>query len=153
MNSPSHSPALRAGTVATDSGDLAHGLLIGLMIAIPMWMLIGVALTTAFQQGPFNGITSLSFMLAAVCETVLARHAFKDLWRRFWRRLFPVFNRSAWHSAHPRRTKVRRPATPGTQAVSYLEEISGKRINSVQDLLGVVGASPAAGPRNPRKSH
>lgn len=152
MNSPSHSAALRDGTVATEGGDLAHGLLIGLMIAIPMWMLIGVALTTAFQQGPVNGITSLAFMVAAVSEAILARHAFRILWLRFWRRLFPVFNRSAWNSAHPQRARARRPATPGTRAVSYLEEISGKRINSVQDLLGIVGAPPADVARKPKKS-
>lgn len=99
-NFSNHRPAWDAGRGASDSGDLAHGLLIGLMIAIPMWMLIAVALTMAFQQGPVNGITSLAFMLAAVVEAVLARHAFRNLARRIWRRWFPVFNRSAWHRAH-----------------------------------------------------
>lgn len=126
--------------MASEGGDLAHGLLVGLLIAIPLWMLIGIALHSAFRQGPISGFASLALMIAAVVEAVLARHAFKDLWRRLWRRWFPVFNRAAWHSAHERRARKRPPATPNAHAVSYLEELSGRQINSVQDLLGVVGA-------------
>lgn len=151
MNFSNHRPAWDAGRGASDGGDLAHGLLIGLMIAIPMWMLIAVALTMAFQQGPVNGITSLAFMLAAVVEAVLARHAFRNLARRIWRRWFPVFNRSAWQSAHQKKTRAGGTASPSTRAVSYLEEVSGKRINSVQDLLGVVGAPPAPKASKPGK--
>ncbi len=132
-------------------GDVgfAGGLVIGLLIAIPLWMLIAVALHSAFQQGPIDGGTILAFMVAAVCEVLLARRALKPYATRLWRRWFPVFNRSAWNSAHRRRHAARRAPAPGTQAISYLETIAGKRINSVQDLLAVVGPPASARPRTP----
>ncbi len=134
----------RVGAAAGDG--LASGLLVGLLIAIPLWILIGIALVSAFQKGPIGATISLAFMIAAVCEVILARHVFKEFWTRLWRRRFPVFNRSAWRSAHQHIARTRRTAAVGTSAISYLEQIAGRRIMSVQDLLGVIGAPPATRP-------
>lgn len=138
---------LQRGGPAGDVG-FAGGLVIGLLIAIPLWVLIAVALNMAFQQGPIDSGTSLAFMVAAVCELLLARRVLKPHAVRLWRRWFPVFNRAAWKSAHRRRHAARRAPAANSQAISYLEAIAGKPIHSVQDLLAVVGP-PARAVPNP----
>lgn len=146
VNDSSYNPMI-PGTVDADADDgLAHGLQVGLLIAIPLWILIGIALVSAFQKGPIGGAISAAFMLAVVCEALLARRTFKEFWSRLWRRWFPVFNRSAWRNAHRHIARTRRTPVANTSAISYLEQISGRRITSVQDLLGVIGAPPAARP-------
>lgn len=56
---------------------LASGLANGLLISIPLWVLIGIVLVTFFMQGPLNETASVVFMIAAVCEAILARHALR----------------------------------------------------------------------------
>ena len=142
LNDPRYDPTFPQREGAGDGTGFANGLVIGLLIAIPLWMIIGIALVSAFQEAQDNALVSLAFMVAAVCEAILARRVLMDFALRLWRRWFPVFNRAAWQSAHQRRARPHSAPNASTQAVSYLEEITGKRISSVQDLLGVVGPAP-----------
>jgi hypothetical protein len=95
---------IRHQDVASDTG-FGSGLAIGLLVAIPLWMLIGIALLTAFQQ-TLNGFAGVALTVAAACEALLARYALRHAWQQYWRRWFPVFDRAAWNSARERKRTV-----------------------------------------------
>ncbi|HET9736167.1 MAG TPA: hypothetical protein VFP62_12915, partial [Burkholderiales bacterium] len=46
-------------------GDLVRGVIVALLLAIPLWALIGIALILAFQEGPITRGESAALMLAA----------------------------------------------------------------------------------------
>ena len=62
--------------------DSVQGLINGALIAIPLWLLLGIVPVLAFQNGSIDESTSLALMIGAVCETILARPYLRALWVR-----------------------------------------------------------------------
>lgn len=60
--------------------DSAQGLINGLLIAIPLWFLLGIVPVLVFQDGSIDESSSLALMIGAVCETILARPYLRALW-------------------------------------------------------------------------
>jgi hypothetical protein len=54
-----------------------HGVVLGLLIAIPFWVCIAVAGILLLQDGPITEAESAALMIAAGVEAVLLRHAWR----------------------------------------------------------------------------
>ena len=115
-----------------DLPDLTYGVANGLLIAIPLWVLIGAVLVFIFQEGSASETDSLAFMIAAVIETVLARYAFRSLWSKL-----PLRQIAA------RLQSMSAVAKSDGDSVAYLEKMTGRRIASIEDMLRVVAAPSA----------
>lgn len=114
-----------------DGTGLAPGLVIGLLIAIPLWVLIGIALVFTLQEGPMNEWTSLAFMSAAACEAILARHALQNLRQQSRRYAFFAWPRTQRNDTHENTA----PGNAGTVA------------NTLPSLRRVFGAQLGIYPR------
>ena len=71
-----------------DSGykyEFSRGLVNGLLIAIPLWTIIGIVLAIVFEYWPLNATAIAALTIAAVCEALLARPYMRALWSRFRR--------------------------------------------------------------------
>ena len=66
-----------------DGSDLVRGVIIALLLAIPLWALIGIALILAFQDSAITRGESAALMVAAAVEAILLRYA----WRAYRPRL------------------------------------------------------------------
>ena len=55
----------------------AYGLVNGLLIAIPVWVLFGIGLVALVENGPIGETISLGIMIAAISEAILLRHALR----------------------------------------------------------------------------
>ncbi len=62
---------------AAGHGERDHGLLLGLLIAIPLWSCIGIAVVLLFLERPLSEAESAVLMIAAVCEFILLRHSLR----------------------------------------------------------------------------
>ena len=60
-----------------DGGDLVRGVIVALLLAIPLWALIGIALILAFQESPITRGQSAALMIAAAAEAILLRYAWR----------------------------------------------------------------------------
>jgi hypothetical protein len=103
---------------AADDFDIGRGLVNGLLVAIPLWIIFGFAVASVFQYGAVGETTRALLMIAAVCEVLLARPYARTLWARIWR--FAEFHRS-----------------------NLSNETGGRRINSIEDLLRHIEPKPA----------
>jgi len=56
---------------------LAFGVVLALLVAIPVWVAVGLALACAYQIGPITQTQSALLMLAAAAELILLRHALR----------------------------------------------------------------------------
>lgn len=135
---------------ASDGGtDLGFGLTIGLLFSIPLWALIGAVLIAAFQTGPIGEPASLAFMIAAVVEAVLVRYAFRRLGPGLWGQRLAAVRRAAGRAWEAMRQATRGATTAGELAIADLENLTGRRIVSIEDMLRVVAvpqpAMPAGG--------
>jgi hypothetical protein len=55
--------------------DAVNGsLVLGLLIAIPLWVLAGITGILVFQEAPISATQSAILMIAAVCELILLRY-------------------------------------------------------------------------------
>jgi hypothetical protein len=100
------------------------------MMAIPLWVLIGVAVVFVFQEGTIGESHRLAFVIAAVTEAILARYAFHTLW--------PTFS---WRKVAMRFQSISEAVTSNEDSVARLERMSGRRIASIEDLLRFVARS------------
>jgi hypothetical protein len=114
-----------------DGTGLASGLVMGLLIAIPLWVLIGIALVFTLQEGPMNEWTSLAFMSAAACEAILARHALPDLRQQSGRYAFFAWPRNQGNDSHE----------------NTVRGIAGAVANTLPNLRRVFGARLGVNPR------
>ena len=62
--------------------DSVRGLINGALIAIPLWLFLGIVPVLVFQNGSIGESISLALMIGAVCETILARPYLRALWMR-----------------------------------------------------------------------
>ena len=62
--------------------DSARGLINGALIAIPLWLFLGIVPVLVFQNGSIDESISLALMIGAVCGTILARPYLRALWMR-----------------------------------------------------------------------
>ena len=131
---------------AEDRPDLTYGVANSLLIAIPLWVLIGAVLVLVFQDGPISESASLAFMVAAIVEIIVARYAYRSLWPALWRRRVAVPSGHAHGARKAALQAVNRSAKSSGGAIAYLEEATGKRIVSIMDLLRLVAAPPPAKP-------
>jgi len=115
--------------------DIAHGLVHGLLIAIPLWVVFGIVPVLVFQDGSIGERTSLALMLAAVCESVLARPYMRALWKRLPldRAIRVDISRrdAGGNPAH----KPRRPRNEPDGPFRDLEKLAGRRFASIEELL------------------
>ncbi len=87
----------------------------GLLIAIPLWVILGLALALVFQLGLLEQAGSAALMIAAVCEAILLR----PLLRPYLRKL-----RAAMHVLRDKESPQ-----------SALEKAAGRHYYSIEDLL------------------
>jgi len=59
--------------------DLWRGLVNGILIAIPLWVVLGFAASVAFRLDLAKETVSTALMIAAVCEAMLARRHIRTL--------------------------------------------------------------------------
>lgn len=62
---------------AVSGREGTHGLVLGLLIAIPLWVLAGIAVILVFQDAPITATESAILMIAAVCELILLRYSLR----------------------------------------------------------------------------
>ena len=105
---------------AVDGFDIGPALVNGLVIAIPLWVILGVVLALVFQHWPLEEAGSAALMFAAVCEAILLR----PLLRPYLRKLQHV---------------LRDQDSPQ----SVLENVTGRRFYSIEDLLRYVESNSA----------
>ncbi len=67
---------------ADDGLDIVRGALHGLVYAVPLWSVLGIATIFVVQDGPTSEGASLVVMLAAVGVTILTRPFLRSLWMR-----------------------------------------------------------------------
>jgi hypothetical protein len=65
---------------AVNGFEIWLGLANGILIAIPLWIILGIALALVFQFGPIEQAGSAALMIAAVCEAILLRPYMRSLW-------------------------------------------------------------------------
>jgi hypothetical protein len=99
-----------------DGSELVRGVIIALLLAIPLWALIGIALILAFQGSPITRGESAALMLAAAAEAILLRYA--------WRAYRPRLPFRDWLAdvvfARPTGQALKQAAFLGALAVAYL---------------------------------
>ena len=65
---------------AGNGPDVWRGLINGLLIAVPLWVVLGIMPALVLQHWHMDEAASAALMIAAVCEAILVRpHA-----RKFW---------------------------------------------------------------------
>lgn len=67
----------RSNDDEVDGSDLVRGVIIALLLAIPLWALIGIVLILAFQESPITRGQSAALMVAAAAEAILLRYAWR----------------------------------------------------------------------------
>ena len=109
-------PLERTRGEEADGGDLVRGVLIALLLAIPVWALVAIALILAFQDGPITRGESAALMLAAAAEAILLRYA--------WRAYRPQLPFREWLAdvvfAPPTSQALKQTALLGGLVVAYL---------------------------------
>jgi hypothetical protein len=123
---------------AENEFDIGRGLVNGLLISIPLWIILGIALALVFQRGPMDESIRTALMIAAVSEAILVFP--------YLRTLFAGIRRRAdFHHANSRRDTVVREARPAPHARGNrdrpqrdLERIAGRSLNSIEELLRYV---------------
>ena len=60
--------------------DVSRGLINGLLIAVPLWFMLGVMPALALLHWRMDEATSAALMIAAVCEAILGRPYARRLW-------------------------------------------------------------------------
>lgn len=108
--------------------DLGRGVVNGLLIAIPLWVIIVIVPVLLFRDGPMGETISAALMIAAVCETILAL----------------PYARMLLASA---RQALPAPRVPGARGGLHaeLEKHAGRGFHSIEDLLRYV--EPKFAPR------
>jgi len=119
---------------------IGRGLLNALLIAVPLWVVLGVALDLVFLHRPMDESTSAALMLAFALETMLLRPYARALWTRGLRHA--QSNRAASNSDdYTERKHPTRRIHVGPEGLrSDLDEIAERRIESIEDLLHYVAA-------------
>lgn len=117
--------------------SLTRGVVSGLLIGIPLWVLIDVVLVRVFQEGPLSEATSLVFMIAAVCEAILARYALRTYWPGLWRHGLFALTGGAENGA----------AESSKHTIGTLEKFTGRKRAWVEDMLRFVSAPTMLKPR------
>ena len=99
-----------------DGSELVRGVITALLLAIPLWALIGIALILVVQEGPITRGQSATLMLAAAAEAILLRYA--------WRAYGPQLPFRDWLAdvvfARPSMQGVKQIALLGGVAAAYL---------------------------------
>ncbi len=123
---------------AANGFPIGFGLVNGLLIAVPLWVFLGIALVLVFQHGPMEEAGSAALMIAGVCEAMLLRpyartlcaeiRRYADLRRADSRR--DAGGRRAGAAKHVLGARARLP--------SALEKAAGRSFNSIEDLLRYV---------------
>lgn len=67
---------------AVDGFDTGPALVNALLIAIPLWVILGVVLALVFQHGTMEEAGSAALMIAAVCEAILLRPLLRPYLRK-----------------------------------------------------------------------
>ena len=62
---------------AVHGSEGTHGLVLGLLLAIPLWVLAGVAVILLFQSAPVTATENALLMIAAACEFILLRYSLR----------------------------------------------------------------------------
>ena len=130
---------------ANDGLDIARGLLRGLLLAIPLWTMLGIVPFLVVQDGAIDESTSLALMIAAVCGSILARPYQRVLWAKFKEQKILDLRLSG------RDAGMRTRARPASRHNDQKKSV-GQGINSIEDLLRSVEPEPASRPR-PRRAH
>ena len=60
--------------------DVSRGLFNGVLIAVPLWFMLGVIPALALLHWRMDEATSAALMIAAVCEAILVRPYARRLW-------------------------------------------------------------------------
>jgi hypothetical protein len=99
-----------------DGSELVRGVITALLLAIPLWALIGVALILAFQVGPITRGQGAALLIAAAAEAILLRYA--------WRAYRPPMPFRDWLAdvvfVRPSTQGIKQIALLGGVAVAYL---------------------------------
>ena len=114
------------------------GLVNALLIAVPLWVILGAVLILVCQHGQVSEGTSAALMIAAICEVILVRRyarafrlgnlRFADLYRAYTTQVTGVQRKRAAQTVFGRPGGWRRD----------LEMSAGRRIESMEDLLRYV---------------
>ena len=123
---------------AVDGSDIGRGLVNGLLIALPLWVILGVVLALVFQHGPMGETSSAVLMIAAVCEAILLRPHVRTLWKRILR--YADFRRAdPGRNTGGRRTRSARRVLGAPDTLrSAFERTAGRIFESIEDLLRYV---------------
>jgi hypothetical protein len=62
---------------AAHGSEGTHGLVLGLLIAIPLWVLAGLAVILLLQNAPVTAAENAMLMIAAACEFILLRYSLR----------------------------------------------------------------------------
>jgi len=62
-----------------NSVELRHGVVLGLLISILLWVCIGLGIILLILERPFTEAESAMLMVAAIVELILLRHAWRTL--------------------------------------------------------------------------
>jgi hypothetical protein len=122
-----------------DNGlNLWRGLINGLLVSIPLWVILGMVLATVLHHGPTEEAISAALMIALISEAILARTYARTLWKQVWR------------YANSRRPDLKndgdkRQARPAQHAIgdddglhSDFKIIAGRSFKLIEDLLRYV---------------
>lgn len=112
--------------------DVVRGLVHGLLLAIPLWAVLVIVSALALGDGTLDESTSLALMVAAVCESILARPYLRILWARL--ESHEVFGHGAG---------TQTGAQPANQR-NDRDKHAGQGIMSIEDLLRFVESKPAS---------
>jgi hypothetical protein len=133
-----------------DRPELTYGAVSGLLIAIPLWMLIGAVLAFTFQLGSIEETGSLAFMVAAVVETILLRYACRSFWRKPWRDELAAPRLLAIDAHHAVMSTARQTASFAALATAFLSyyfvdvSLQIAKLNSVTVFVNVAPLLKAA---------
>ncbi len=92
-------------TGGDEDSKLRQGLVFGVLISIPIWAAIGMAVVLPFQQEPVTAIQKAVLIICAVVEFILLRHVWRGMEPRTVYRALVSHSRAAVVAARPARLK------------------------------------------------
>lgn len=112
---------VRCELIQADDGlGIARGALHGLLFAIPLWSVLGIAAFLGVQGGSTSEGTSLALIIAAVGATITARPFLRALWMRRYpgleSALVPLLRRT-----HPPQSLARQALALSALTGAYLQ--------------------------------
>lgn len=95
----------RLNTGGNEDHKLRQGLVFGVLISIPIWAAIGIAVVLPFQEGPITAVQKAVLIVCAVVEFILLRRIWRGMEPRTVYRALVSHSRAAVVAARPANLK------------------------------------------------